>query len=192
MAAFKTLASPSKLQPSEGLDLLSALQEEVDVVNAALQKHEDPSIAYSKIPEDEWKKFQKITSWRFVYGLGPTYLGLAKINFDHFGADARTAYNAGHSVAIDEAVKRDGDLNLAYALNAFADHFLEDSFSAGHLRTTRRDCHSDWMVNPWPDLCAKASVPVPPEIQSTPVNSFARFLGYARRRLCNRSFCHKP
>lgn len=158
MAAFKTLADPSGLQPGEALAILGALQEEVDAVNEALRKHEDPSIAYSKLPADEWKALQKITSWRIVYRLGPTYLGLAKINFDHFGADARTTYNAGHAVAIEEAVKSNGDLDLAYALNAFADHFLEDSFSAGHLRTPRRDCHSGWMVNPWPDLCAKVGV----------------------------------
>ena len=93
-------------------------------------------------------EFQQITWGRS--GI-PGYLGLAKINWDHFGADARTAYNAGHRTALEAAVK--GDLEDAYTMNAFADHFLEDSFSAGHLRTPRRLLHSKW--NPSADLCAK-------------------------------------
>lgn len=43
-------------------------------------------------------------------------------------------------------------------MNAFADHFLEDSFSSGHLRTPRRQLHWDekvWDQLPVPDLCAK-------------------------------------
>ena len=56
----------------------------------------------------------------------PSYLGLARINWDHFGEDARAAYNAGHATAIQKAIS--GDLEGAYTLNAFADHFLEDSF----------------------------------------------------------------
>lgn len=81
----------------------------------------------------------------------PSYLGLARKNWDHFGPDARITYNAGHATALQVAAN--GDLEKAYTLNAFADHFLEDSFSSGHLRTPRRGLHS--MLDLTADACAK-------------------------------------
>lgn len=73
----------------------------------------------------------------------PGYLGLVLTNWDHFGASAHTAYIAGHTAALRAAAAgtKPEDLQLAYALNAFADHFLEDAFSAGHLRVPRRALH---------------------------------------------------
>ena len=73
----------------------------------------------------------------------PSYLDLSRLNFDHFGADAHAAYNAGHYCAMEEAAKPKGDLDVAYAMNAFADHYLGDLFSAGHMRTPRRLLHYD-------------------------------------------------
>ena len=68
-----------------------------------------------------------------------SYFDLVKIKWDHFGQDARITYNAGHGAAIDVALKGGNDnLVLAYAMNALADHYFEDSFSAGHLRNPRR------------------------------------------------------
>jgi hypothetical protein len=145
--AYNTLAGRYSRQPSEATKILSVLKTEVDAVNNALHQREDPSVAYSRLP-DQTFTFEKITFWRRKT---PGYLGLARINWDHFGADARTAYNAGHSKALDVAVA--GDLEHAYAMNAFADHFLEDSFAAGHLRTPRRYLHSK--IWPVPDFCAK-------------------------------------
>ncbi|GAW15295.1 hypothetical protein ANO14919_047040 [Xylariales sp. No.14919] len=152
LAAFNTLAVGVDRQPQEALAILKVLQKEVDAVNTALQHHEDPSVAYSKLPDESWE-FIKITFGR--KGL-PGYLGLAAINWDHFGEHARIAYNTGHGVAL--SVAAEGDLDKAYTINAFADHFLEDSFSAGHLRTPRRELHWDKpIINnlPIPDLCAK-------------------------------------
>ncbi|MBN9230463.1 MAG: phospholipase [Legionella sp. 40-6] len=79
-----------------------------------------------------------------------TYLKLAEVNFDHFSPDSLKAYEAGHQTALNTAMqayqqKKMGNnktaqqlLELAYAQNAFANHFLSDSFAAGHLRTPRR------------------------------------------------------
>ncbi len=39
-------------------------------------------------------------------------------------------------------------------MNAFADHFLEDSFAAGHMRTPRRYLHDTEIGGP-ADLCSK-------------------------------------
>ncbi|KAH8745417.1 fungal fucose-specific lectin-domain-containing protein [Hyaloscypha sp. PMI_1271] len=144
--AYRTLAAPSSLQPREAIDILKVLKEEVDAVNEAMRNHEDPSKAYAKLP-DQTKTFIWITRHRS----GPGYVGLARINWDHFGQDARTTYSAGHDLALDEAIS--GNLEYAYTINAFADHFLEDSFSAGHLRTPRRELHVSY--NPTSDLCAK-------------------------------------
>ncbi|MDX1838281.1 phospholipase [Legionella taurinensis] len=83
------------------------------------------------------------------------YLKLAQVNFDHFVPDALTAYRAGHAVALRSALKAhhalsegnlaeaDKALHLAYAQNAFANHFLTDSMSSGHMRTPRRAIHND-------------------------------------------------
>ncbi len=82
------------------------------------------------------------------------FLTLAEVNFDHFLPDAMTAYKAGHAVALQTAVKAYRKkvennnieaqqlLELAYAQNAFANHYLTDSFSAGHMRTPRRIIHN--------------------------------------------------
>jgi hypothetical protein len=125
----------------------------VTAINNALEKGIDPSSVYATLP-DETANFEEITISR--PSDQPSYLGLAKINWDHFGADARTAYNAGHTMALQEATKGKDPKYLisAYTMNAFADHFLEDSFSAGHTRTPRRQLHSE---SGDADLCAKVS-----------------------------------
>lgn len=47
------------------------------------------------------------------------------------------AYTASHYTALQQAAKGNPDnLFLGYAMDAFAGHFLENSFSAGHTRTT--------------------------------------------------------
>jgi len=85
------------------------------------------------------------------------YLGLALINLDHFGQDARAAYNAGHTAALQKAAKSKApkDLEDAYALNAFADHFLQDSFAAGHLRVPRRTLHASGDKRFDRDICSQ-------------------------------------
>ena len=145
--AYGTLANVSPRQPKEANDILAVLLAEVDAVNKALENHEDPSKAYATLPSATLA-LEEITFGRSGF---PGYLGLALINWDHFGQDARTAYNAGHATAIQKAIS--GDLEGAYTMNAFADHFLEDSFSAGHLRTPRRLLHKS--TDPTADLCAK-------------------------------------
>ncbi|THH31406.1 hypothetical protein EUX98_g2796 [Antrodiella citrinella] len=146
--AYKTLAEGGPRLPKEALEILKLLKTEVDAVNNALAHHMDPSVAYSQLP-DLTKSFEWQTTGR-PKGV-PSYLNLAHNNWDHFGADAHTSYKAGHTAAIQRAVE--GDLEGAYAMNAFADHFLEDSFSAGHLRTPRRLLHGS--INLGADLCAK-------------------------------------
>jgi hypothetical protein len=73
---------------------------------------------------------------------GGRYLALAAENEPHFtvtdeGKDNLHHWRVLHGRAIRAA--RAGDANLAWALNAFADHYLTDAFSGGHLRVPRSD-----------------------------------------------------
>lgn len=147
--AYYWLAKDNTRQPDEVNKILSiALQERTEFAKA-VAAGTNPSAMYAQLP-DRTADYEAATFFRTKI---PGYLGLASINFDHFGADARTAYNAGHLAALRVAAKG-GEENLltAYTLNAFADHFLEDSFAAGHLRTPRRLLHDTVGDR---DVCAK-------------------------------------
>lgn len=105
----------------------------------AVQDGEKPSEAYHQYESGghgTWvnAQLQYYTySWARFLDDVPAFFELTTINFDHFGRDAHKAYIAGHGVALKAA--KEGDIEKAYTLNAFADHYLQDSFSAGHLRT---------------------------------------------------------
>ncbi len=60
---------------------------------------------------------------------------------DHFGVYAETNYITGHKLAMELAAsaKNSDDLRNAYAYEAYANHYLTDSFAAGHLRTPITD-----------------------------------------------------
>ncbi len=78
-------------------------------------------------------------------------LYLASHNFDHFGADAVTAYKAGHRVALQTArlatiqtedKERCRLIAEAFTQELFACHFLTDLFASGHVRTPRREIYN--------------------------------------------------
>lgn len=74
---------------------------------------------------------------------GGRYLSLAQRNDAHFSvvgpgrANNMETWRQRHIQAIVAA--RQGNANLAYGVNAAADHFLTDRFAAGHLLTNRSD-----------------------------------------------------
>ncbi|KAJ7220582.1 hypothetical protein GGX14DRAFT_675245, partial [Mycena pura] len=95
---------------------------------------------------------------------------IALCNWDHFGKDAEKAYSALHTAALRKAKDaHDGSKDMAdttmvqaYFLEGYAQHFLTDLFSSGHLRTPRRKLHENFfgdpenLPNPWPaDGCAQ-------------------------------------
>lgn len=84
----------------------------------------------------------KDTRW----AIGSTFMQLLEGNVDHFAAEARATYDAGHAVALELAAE--GHLDIALAINGFADHFLEDSFAAGHIRVPRREIAEIAKTNP--------------------------------------------
>lgn len=75
------------------------------------------------------------------------YLKLAENNIDHFGIHAIRSYIIGHSIAlecaqqipIDELSHESGQHRFArcLALDGYAQHFLTDIHSGGHIRTPR-------------------------------------------------------
>lgn len=142
--------------------LKSILGDEVNYLAEALKYSRQPISKGYKTAD--WSKFE--TSTMFTFGSGiPSFLTLAAMNMDHFGHDARLSYDAGHAAAMQHAVKgfkgtgKEGDYDVlqeAYIMNAFADHFLQDSFAAGHLRTPRRKLFGgEW--NPAISYCSKVS-----------------------------------
>ncbi|KAH7361721.1 hypothetical protein B0T11DRAFT_310692 [Plectosphaerella cucumerina] len=161
--AYNTLAAKSEWQPADGKKLIGLLEDEKDKVNAAFKDRDkpggiDPSVVYAGL-QDLNNTFIKETAKRPDGVAG--YLGLAVMNWDHFGVWARKAYNAGHAHAMLVAAQGKGDvaaLKRAYTMNAFADHYLTDSFSAGHMRTPRRQLHRFSSTLPIPsdmDYCSK-------------------------------------
>ena len=126
----------------------------------AVRTGRQPSSVYAGLPTTHWpipdedRAFDAATNGR--------YLNLAATNFDHFGLDAITCYTAGHWLAQNNAATAKGisdktararALLLAYAINAFADHFLTDLFAAGHMRTPRRPLYD----SAWNDITRKGA-----------------------------------
>jgi hypothetical protein len=143
--AFDSLARLPAAK-SEAEQILAVMQEEIRAANQAIKDGRQPHEAYDALGDSLSARWNRITGGgSFASDLFPLgrYLKLAASNWDHFGPWALLAYQAGHAAALQQAVKArasgsERDLQLAYAMNAFADHFLTDLFSAGHLRVPRK------------------------------------------------------
>lgn len=145
-AAFESLAvlPPSR---AEATKILVVMKKEIDAVNQAIADGKEPHEAYDALGDTLSEEWNRITGGgSFVSALFPLgrYLKLAANNADHFAPWAQLAYIAGHTVALQHAAtaKASQDKKLleqAYAMNAFADHFLTDLFSSGHLRVPRQE-----------------------------------------------------
>ncbi|QVW24181.1 phospholipase [Pseudomonas hormoni] len=126
--------------------ILGVMQKEIAAVKQAIKDGKQPHEAYDALGDTLSEEWNKITGGGSIvsalYPLG-RYLKLAANNADHFAEWALLAYIAGHTAALQQAVIAhntgdDKSLELAYAMNAFADHYLTDLFSAGHLRVPRK------------------------------------------------------
>jgi hypothetical protein len=151
--------------PAEMCRILGAMGKERALVDGA--KGDDVTAAYAKAGQELNGAYNGATGGgSFISALFPRgrFLELAGVNFDHFGDDAVAAYRAGHAAACREAQKAahastPGDarrlLELAYLMNACADHFLTDLFASGHLRVPRRALHQQISIGVVGDLLAK-------------------------------------
>lgn len=130
---------------TEAPQIVALIQDEEKKVQDAMTKGETAEQAYADISWDFNRQANCITgggcssTWWTKEG---RFLTLAKTDFDHFGEHAWLSYQVGHDAAIAEAIKAGKDqsrseLEVAYAMNAFACHFLSDRFAAGHIRTPR-------------------------------------------------------
>jgi Tectonin domain len=146
--AFNTLATDAAAV-KEVAQILDVMQIEINDVNVALFNGTPASAVYATLGDSLSEKWNVITGGGSpvspLFPLG-RYLKLTAKNWDHFGQYAVLAYQAGHAVALDQAViahtsQQQSDLELAFAMSAFADHFLSDLFSSGHLRTPRKELY---------------------------------------------------
>ncbi|MDD1146791.1 phospholipase [Pseudomonas sp. TNT2022 ID357] len=144
-AAFNSLAVLPAAK-DEARQILAVMQKEIVAANQAIRDGKQPHEAYDALGDTLSEEWNRITGGgSAVSALFPLgrYLKLAANNADHFGEWALAAYIAGHTAALQQAVLAgktadDKQLELAYAMNAFADHFLTDLFSAGHVRVPRK------------------------------------------------------
>ncbi|MCJ1385455.1 hypothetical protein MMC17_008578 [Xylographa soralifera] len=109
-------------------------------VRAAVGKGQDPvQSAASGTPTSGRSAAKIMPFWRLVTGTISAYR-----------QDAIKAYQAGHTAALRQAMKASqsrsaDDLKEAYFLEGYAQHFLTDLSSAGHVRTLRRILHSTYL-----------------------------------------------
>ena len=91
------------------------------------------------------KTWDQITGGKWLSGLPVKpgrMLKLAETNHDHFLPYAKEAYLTGHQLAMDKAREASTSdsteweklVHEALSLDAFACHFLTDSFASGHIR----------------------------------------------------------
>lgn len=146
MQAFAQFSETASVIP-EVQDILDVTLEEQSEIKHAIAHGESVAEVYKRISEDHNRRYNCITGggcdgkWWLKQG---RYLDLAKSDYDHFGDTALVAYQVGHELAIEKAIiahanGSEEQLELAYAMNAFASHFLSDRFAAGHLRVPRRE-----------------------------------------------------
>ena len=129
--AHNTLARAPKEELQKELDkLLTALKEETEDGGAL------PAKKWDEITGGKWFSGVPVKEGRM--------LQLAENNHDHFLPYSKSAYLTGHQLAIDKAREaskfvKDAEhgkklLNEAFSMDAFACHFLTDSFASGHIR----------------------------------------------------------
>jgi hypothetical protein len=127
-------------------ELNAVIKMEIEEIETGINKGETAEAIYKRVGNEIGRQVNCITGggctthgWWLYPG---RYLLLAMENYDHFAPNNLVAYIAGHQVALEQALKANktgkrADLELAYAMDAFAAHYLSDHFAAGHLRTPR-------------------------------------------------------
>ncbi len=143
LAAFLSFTEEAAVI-SEVNQILGVVHDEMNILNEGIKKGETTEEIYKKIGNDNERKLNCITgggcnslTWFLYPG---RYLSLANQGYDHFGDNAWITYKTGHDLALKQATlaHQTNDLKkleIAYAMDAFASHFLSDRFASGHIRT---------------------------------------------------------
>jgi len=151
IAAFDSLARKAE-SFREVVQLMDIMNQEQLALDQGMEKGEKPEAIYARISDDLNRQYNCATGGgctQFWYLQPGRYLKLAFQNIDHFNDNAWIAYQVGHEIAIELAIfaKETNDitkLEMAYAINAFASHFLSDRFASGHIRTPRAELDSEY------------------------------------------------
>lgn len=161
IAAYNTLAGGDYEDIKNELQqILEIMKEEKDKVQSALYENGEvvslpddkgnirvvPKEVYDELGNSLVKKWDEVLGGKWIFGV-PVILGrmmkLASNNHDHFLPYSKDAYLAGHELALSKAKEASKAelyemkialLEEAYSIDAFACHFLTDSFSSGHIR----------------------------------------------------------
>ncbi|CAM0117895.1 hypothetical protein [Rhabdochlamydiaceae symbiont of Dictyostelium giganteum] len=129
--------------------LKNANFEEVKAILAEI-KHESRSVKSSNTPHYCYSHCSS-KGMSTLKKIKKDYQKLLIDNSDHFEKNAKDAYQIGHTRAIQVAkeagkTQNKEKLKEAYALDAFACHFLTDLFAAGHIRNQRGDLET-FLIN---------------------------------------------
>lgn len=161
IAAYNTLAKADyKVVKKELDEILKIMTKERTEIESVLEDRDGkiaisgddskirvvPKDVYDKLGTSLVKQWDKVTGGKWIFRV-PSIFGrimkLAANNHDHFLPYAEHAYLAGHELALEKAKEaskighqeeRIRRLEEAYSIDAFACHFLTDSFSSGHIR----------------------------------------------------------
>ena len=126
----------------ESDELISIMKEEEQLIDEAIKNSREVS---EKEFGDLNAKYDRVLGGSWIMGVPMKFgrmMKLAVQNFDHFQPFAREAYEIGHELALEKAREasrankeiRKGIVHEAYSIEAFACHFLTDSFASGHMR----------------------------------------------------------
>jgi hypothetical protein len=153
LKAFSMLTDPKMI--SSYVSVTNHFKNEALAVRAAMDA--DPECEKTLNPSDKvYKKWYGFLHGPdIVYGAQLAdrsyllrYVDALANNMDHFNfsrdptqdGPALKVYKSGHRAALDEAMKGTPDaLNRAMCMEAFACHFLTDSFAGGHVRVPRAE-----------------------------------------------------
>jgi hypothetical protein len=162
LAAFNSLATADVA--AEATTILAIMQIEIDAVNSAINAGKPAVTAYEALGDTLSAKWNRVTGGG-VSDYEPwlpagRYLNLAKTNWDHFSPWSNSVYITAHAAAVAVAIKAGLQnsldlLQLAYAMNAFADHYLSDMFSSGHMRTPRKQLYTSTKISSAGSLCSR-------------------------------------
>ena len=159
-----TKGNVKDISKTEVLQIIDIINKGEDLINKSLDEGVDPSIAIDGQKDQDdvryniatgggskiGKFFIPISSGLDIINLKPEgrYMQLAEVNWDHFllGGRSSTVYMTGHTLACKLAAEGGIKNNVsmliqAYVLDAFACHYLGDSFAGGHIRTPRKELH---------------------------------------------------
>lgn len=130
----------------EVTELNAIIKHELQEIETGIQHGESAEELYQRIGNEIGRQINCITGGgcgQYTWWLAPgRYLLLALEDYDHFSPNNLITYQQGHQVALAQAIKakhsgKRTDLERAYAMEAFAAHYLSDHFTAGHLRVPR-------------------------------------------------------